>query len=303
MNIKETLLSRALSKSASICLPENHDSRIKEASNQLKNSGADILNCNEFKQNIDEYYDMISTKKFTKNWSKKMKLDFLNSSLNLSLCALEKEHVDCVVAGASNTTSDVLRSCLRIVGLKSNSKCISSSFFMISPNAKQLYTFSDAGVIPEPTSDQLVEIAYEASKSHELLTENIPKVAFLSFSTKGSAEHYKVKKVQLAVEMFKKKYSDIIHDGEMQFDAAIDKEVSQIKLGQNNLNGQSNVFIFPDLDSANIAYKITQYLANFQALGPLIQGLKKPVHDLSRGCSVDDIVYVSAIAMLQSLKK
>jgi len=300
MNIKEKLLSRALLSSSSICLPENDDSRIKNSSKKMKKMGFNLVDCKDLKDNFDEYYNLISRKKFSKNWSKEMKLNFLNSNLNLSLLALECGHVDSVVAGATHTTSDVLRSCLRIIGLRRSSKCVSSAFFMISEKNDTLYTFSDAGVIPDPTSDQLVEIAYESSVTHKLLTENNPKIAFLSFSTKGSAEHYKVKKIQKAVKVFSNKYPNIIHDGEMQFDAAVNKEVSAMKLQDSKLNGDSNVFIFPDLDSANIAYKITQYLANFQALGPLIQGLNKPVHDLSRGCSIDDIILVSAIAILQA---
>ena len=300
MDIKSKLISRALKSSATICLPENEDIRIENAAKEMKKIGFDVINCNEFKKNIDEYYDLISRKKFSKNWTKKMKLDFLNSNLNLSLSALESGHVDSVVAGAVHTTPDVLRSCLRIIGLKKNTTSVSSSFFMISPKNDRLFIFSDGGVIPEPTSEQLVEIAYESSITYELLTEDISKIAFLSFSTKGSAQHYKVKKIQKAVEIFGNKYPNITHDGEMQFDAAISNEVSKMKVKNNKLKGESNIFIFPDLDSANIAYKITQYLASYQALGPLLQGLQKPVHDLSRGCSIDDIIYVSAIAMLQA---
>ena len=157
-------------------------------------------------------------------------------------------------------------------------------------------------MIPDPNSDQLSSIAYESSKFHEFLIGDKPKIAFLSFSTKGSAEHYKVKKVQRAVEIFRKKYPDIIHEGEIQFDVAVNKKISDSKVGNSLLKGDANVFIFPDLDSANIAYKVTQYLGNYIALGPLLQGLNKPVHDLSRGCSVQDIVYVSAIAALQTKK-
>ena len=132
---------------------------------------------------------------------------------------------------------------------------------------------------------------------HRLLSDEEPVVAFLSFSSKGSAEHYKCKKVREAHKLFSEKYPNIVSDGEIQFDAAVNKSVS-VKKG-SSINGQANVFIFPDLDSANIAYKITQYLGGYQALGPLLQGLNKPVHDLSRGCSVDDIIYVSSIAAIQ----
>ena len=145
-------------------------------------------------------------------------------------------------------------------------------------------------MIPEPNTEQLVDIAYNASNFHKLLSENNPRTAFLSFSTKGSAQHYRVEKIQEAVKLFGKKYSDILHDGELQFDAAICPEVAKLKDSSSKLNGRANVFIFPNLDSGNIAYKITERLGGYTALGPLLQGLNRPVHDLSRGCSVEDII-------------
>ena len=172
---------------------------------------------------------------------------------------------------------------------------------MVSPNEDLAFSFADCAVIPEPDSNQLVDIAYESSKFHELLTSEKPIIAFLSFSTKGSSSHYRVDKVKKAVDIFGVKYPNILHDGEMQFDAAIDTEVAQSKKANKVLNGNANVFIFPDLDSGNIAYKITEHLAGYSAWGPLLHGLNKPIHDLSRGCDVDDIVSVSMIAALQSI--
>ena len=149
--------------------------------------------------------------------------------------------------------------------------------------------------------NQLVDIAYNASNFHQLLSKEEPRVAFLSFSTKGSAEHYKVKRMQDAVKIFSNKYPNIIHDGEMQFDAAINFDIAKNKNAHSVLKGKGNVFIFPDLSSANIAYKITQHLGNFDAWGPLLNGLNKPIHDLSRGATVDDIINISAIAAFESL--
>ena len=212
---------------------------------------------------------------------------------------LDNNRADCLVAGAATSTADVIKSSIRIVGVKN--KWVSSSFLMIGPNAEKAFTYSDCGVIPEPDEKQLVSIAYNAAKSHKLLTNEVPKVVFLSFSTKGSAEHYKVSRMKNAVELFSKKYPDIIHDGEMQFDAAINIDIAKSKNADSIIKGSGNVFIFPDLGSANIAYKITQYLGKFEAWGPLLNGLNKPVHDLSRGTKVDDIISISAIAAIESL--
>ena len=156
-----------------------------------------------------------------------MKDDFLDSPLNLGMAALDNNDADCLVGGAVHSTSEVLRSAIRIVGMDRKSKWVSSIFFMISPDNKQLYTFSDCGVIPDPSSEQLCSIAYKSSQFHKFLSNEEPKVAFLSFSTKGSAEHYKVKKVQDAVKMFSDKYNNIIHEGEIQFDVAVNPEVGQ----------------------------------------------------------------------------
>jgi|TARA_B110001454_G_scaffold206333_1_gene216678 phosphate acetyltransferase len=299
-DIKENIINRALLKNKKICLPEDSDDRIKGAKKKLKKIGFNIIDLDDLEKNKDKYLDIISSKIFANNWTSEMKLDYVNSSLNLSLLALDNDDIDCVVAGAVNTTSDIIRSAIRIVGLKKSTKWLSSVFFMLSPDNDKFYTYTDCGVIPDPNSEQLCEIAYQASKLHELIYLNVSKVSFLSFSTLGSAKHYKVSKVQNAVELFSSKHKDIIHDGEMQFDAAINLEISKIKMPNSKLAGEANVFVFPDLNSANIAYKITNHLANYQSLGPILTGLNKPVNDLSRGCTVEDIIYISAIAAIQS---
>jgi phosphate acetyltransferase len=186
-----------------------------------------------------------------------------------------------------------------MIGIRPTSNNVSSIFLMISPDGDNAYTFADCAVIPDPDSKQLASIAAESAEFHHFLTGEEPVVAFLSFSTKGSASHYRVDRVREAVEIFGKKYPQIIHDGEVQVDAAIIPEVNKLKIPNSPINGEANVLIFPNLDAGNIAYKITQRLGGYFAWGPLLQGLNKPVHDLSRGCSVDDIINVSAIAALQ----
>ena len=294
---KESIIDRALQKNPKIILPEIDDKRVINATQELKEIGFNVINPLDLDKK--KYISFAHKKKFTDNWTDEMIEDYLSCPLNKSIFALESDEVDCVVAGAKYKTSDVIRSAIRGIGLKDTCKWLSSIFIMLSPDNKFFFTFTDCGVIPDPSSDQLCDIGFNASQIHQLLSNEKPKVAFLSFSTKGSAKHYKVKKVQDAVSLFEKKFSHIDYDGEMQFDAAISSSVSDKKIKNNKLNGNANVFVFPDLDSANISYKITQYLANYQALGPILVGLKKPVNDLSRGCSVDDIIYVTAISALQ----
>jgi len=295
------ILDRSLSKKARIILPEKSDSRVKSAIEILIKHGFEIISLEDLKEKKCLYKNLIYKKKFTNNWTEKMIDDFLSNPINFSFIALLNDDVDCAIAGATVPSSDVIRSSIRIIGFKTNAKLLSSSFFMVSDNSKRKYTFADCAVIPEPNSSQLCSIAYDAAMNHELLSGNQAKVAFLSFSTNGSAEHYKVKKMNESYKLFKKKYPYIVCDGELQFDAAINSGIAIRKGSDNALNGDANVFIFPDLDSGNIAYKITQHLAGYMALGPLLQGLNKPVHDLSRGCSVDDVVNVSMIAALQTL--
>ena len=298
-SIKQSILDRGLSSNASILIPEVNDSRVSKAIEELKAIGFSIKDVSEYLDNYDEYLEMLSKLKFCKNWPYDEIKNYLDNPINYGLIAVANGDADGLVAGATISTSDMIRKTIRIIGVDSYSTCISSIFFMISNNDKNCFTYSDCGVIPEPDSKQLVEIAYNASNFHRLLSENDPKIAFLSFSTKGSAEHYRVQKIQEAVKLFGKKHHDILHDGELQFDAAISSEVSKLKDSSSKLNGEANTFIFPNLDAGNIAYKITERLGGYTALGPLLQGLSKPVHDLSRGCSTEDIVLIAAITALQ----
>tara|TARA_B100000029_G_C17366171_1_gene884406 strand:+ start:16 stop:936 length:921 start_codon:yes stop_codon:yes gene_type:complete len=295
------IIDKVLENPPKLILPEQEDPRIKEAQDILSDIGFVIEDVSQF-YDYTGYKEHIKNKKFTNNWTDQMLEEYIKNPLMKSLILLDMGYVDCLVAGANTSTADVIKSSIRVIGLNDYSKWISSSFFLFNPINKKGYTYADCGVIPEPDSEQLVSIAYQASKMHRLISNEEPRIAFLSFSTMGSAQHYKVKRMQEAVKIFGKKYPDILHEGELQFDAAINSIVANKKIDNSTLQGTANVFIFPDLGSGNIAYKITQYLAGYTAWGPLLQGFKKPVHDLSRGCSVDDIVCVSSIAARQSLK-
>ena len=217
--------------------------------------------------------------------------------------------VNGLVAGSIASTGDMLRAAFHTLGTQPGVKTASSCFIMDlkkpAPSGDSVLAFGDCAVIPNPTSEQLVDIALATAETYRGLTGNEPRVAFLSFSTKGSAGGELVEKVQKAVELARPRFAEkgIKMDGEMQFDAAIVPSVGELKNPDGEVRGNANVFIFPDLQSGNIGYKIAQRLGDADAIGPNLQGLAKAMNDLSRGCSAEDIVGTVCVTLLQSTAK
>jgi phosphate acetyltransferase len=203
------------------------------------------------------------------------------------------------VAGSVATTGDVLRAAIQIIGVAPGCSIVSSIFLMCLKDQRCL-SYGDCAVVPDPTPEQLADIAIASAETHKYLTGETPVVALLSFSTKGSAEHPLVAKVQEATQIAQRKQPSLCLDGELQADAALVESIGRRKAPKSPVAGKANVLIFPDLQAGNIGYKLTERLAGAQAIGPVIQGLAKPANDLSRGCSYEDIINVACICSIKA---
>lgn len=328
MSFIEIIKVKAKQNKKRIVLPESMDERIlKAAEIVIKEDLADIIlignkeeiiNKSEIlKQatiidpktnNLTESYieklvELRKEKGMTKEQATKLLLeDYMYYACMLVL----DQKADGVVSGACHSTANTLRPALQIIKTEPNTKLVSAFFLMVVPDCNYgengTFVFADCGLEQNPTSDKLAAIAGSSAKSFEMLVGTTPYVAMLSHSTKGSASHADVDKVVEATRMAKEFYPQYQIDGELQLDAAIIPEVAKSKAPTSEVAGRANVLVFPDLDSGNIGYKLVQRLAKAEAYGPLTQGINAPINDLSRGCSVEDIVGVIAITAVQAQK-
>jgi phosphate acetyltransferase len=213
-------------------------------------------------------------------------------------------HADGTVGGAVATTAEIVRTAIQVIGPKPGSKLVSSFFLMLfcqpHHDKKGAFIFSDSGLVVDPNAEEMAQIAIASSESYSALTGETPRVAMLSFSTRGSAKHDAVTKVATATKLAQEAAPDLLLDGELQFDAAFVPTVAAAKAKDSPLQGNANVFIFPNLDAGNIAYKIAQRVGGANAIGPIMQGLDKPANDLSRGCSSEDILHMIAVTAAQA---
>ncbi|HIW05607.1 MAG TPA: phosphate acetyltransferase [Firmicutes bacterium] len=255
--------------------------------------------------NLDEYADLLYELRKAKGMEKEQAAQLVKNPLYLGVMLVKTGKADGMVAGSVNSTGDTLRPALQIIKTAPGIKTVSSCFIMVLPEGSKygengVMVFADCAVNIEPDAEQLASIAIASADTAKKIAGIDPKIAMLSFSTKGSAKHANVDKVVEATKIVNTIAPELQCDGELQLDAAIVESVAQLKAPGSKIAGHANVLIFPDLQSGNIGYKLVQRLAGAQAVGPICQGFNKPVNDLSRGCSSEDIVNVVAMTVLQA---
>lgn len=329
MKFIEQIKQRAKKDIKTIILPEAEDKRVLEAASKVAKEGfANIIllgnkeqiEKDSSKYNLDlskiEIIDVNSSDKkqdyanklYELRKAKGLTLDeaekLIEEPIYFGMMMLKNNEADGLVSGAAHSTANTLRPALQILKTAPNTKLVSAFFIMCVPNCEYgehgNFVYGDCGLNQNPTADELSEIAISSAKSFEDLVQSEPKVAMLSYSTYGSAKSELTEKVIEATKLVKEKSPNLLVDGELQVDAAIIPEISKSKAPGSPIEGNANVLIFPDLDAGNIGYKLTQRLAKAEAYGPLCQGIAKPVNDLSRGCSAEDIVGVVAITSVQA---
>lgn len=330
MNFLETMIEKAKRDKKTIVLPESYEIRvlkaasmilekelanvilvgdekkIKEVAGDLELSKAKIINPETYKgfeAFADAFYEMRKKKGMTPEKAR----ETMKDQLYFGVMLVKMNEADGMVAGSVNSTANTLRPALQILKTAPGTKLVSSFFVMDVPNCEYgidgTFIFSDCGLVENPDADQLSEIAISSSKTFRQLMDADPVVAMLSYSTYGSAKSELTEKVIEATKLTKQKAPDLMVDGELQGDAALIPSVGESKAPGSKVAGKANVLIFPNIDAGNICYKLVQRLAKADAYGPVTQGIARPVNDLSRGCTAEDIVGVVAITCVQAQSK
>lgn len=331
MQFIESIKQRAKQNIKTIVLPEANDIRVLKATEQVTEQGyANIILVGKQKEieekaqeneidiskativdpnnseKYDEYANLLYELRKNKGMTIEKARELTKDPVYYGMLMLkdEKSNADGLVSGAAHSTSDTLRPALQILKTAPGTKLVSAFFIMEVPNceygANGTFIFGDSGLNENPDDEQLSEIAISSSKSFKDLVGKEPKVAMLSYSTYGSAKSELTEKVISATKKVKEKEPNLLVDGELQLDAAIVPEIANMKAPGSSIKGEANVLIFPDLNAGNIGYKLVQRLAKAEAYGPLCQGIARPVNDLSRGCSSEDIAGVVAITAVQA---
>jgi phosphate acetyltransferase len=298
MNLIDKASQKIKGRNLKLVMPEGRDPRVKEAAAIIESRGlASVVMYEDAPPSNEQHW--LAVQKLRPKLNDHTAARLLSKPLARAGAALAIGQADAMLAGVENTTGKVIEAALMTIGLAPGIQTPSSYFLMQWPDRQLI--FADCAVNAEPSAEQLADIARATEKSAREILEETPRLAFLSFSTAGSAKHARVDKVAAAVAIIRKENLEIVADGEMQVDAALSLAVAKRKLGRDSeVGGRANVLIFPDLDSGNIAYKIAQYLGGAQSIGPVLQGFAKPVSDLSRGASVDDIVATATLLLLQA---
>lgn len=329
MNLMEKIWEKARADRKTIVLPEGTEPRVIEATSKILKEGlANIILLGDEKEiqkisqeknvniqgaqiinpltsdKFDEYAEYFYELRKKKGMTPEKARETMKSELYFGTMMVKMGHADGMVAGSINTTGDLLRPALQIVKTAPGISVVSSTFVMILPNENYgdngVLLFADCAVNPNPNAEELASIAVSTAKTAKALAGIEPRVAMLSFSTKGSAKHELVDKVLEATKIAKEMAPDIEIDGELQADAALVAKVGNLKAPGSSVAGRANVLVFPDLQAGNIGYKLVQRLGGAEAIGPVSQGFAKPINDLSRGCSPEDIVNVTAITAVQA---
>ncbi len=329
MGLIENIKAKAKQDLKTIVLPESEDERVLKATQMVLEEktanvvligneetikadaakcganieGAQIIDPKKF-DNIDKYVDELLELRKAKGLSEEEAREIMTTEPRFFGCMMVRlGDAHGLVAGSNSPTADVLRAAIQVIKTAPGIKTVSSAFIMETADGKfgddGLILFADCAVVPEPTAEQLADIAASTAATAKSVVSLDPRVAMLSFSTMGSAKHPLVSKVQDAVNLLKERNVDFSFDGEMQADAAIIEAIGAKKAPESKVAGKANILVFPDLQSGNIGYKLVQRFAGAFAHGPVVQGLAKPVNDLSRGCSVEDIANLVAITATQ----